>query len=302
MTRATRAEERDVRANLARLLAIVVLGACDGGGAAGPDADPNDLDGDGIANAADNCPTRRNADQHDEDADTLGDACDNCPDIANLDQRDTTEMREQFPDGVGDACDLRPGFSGDEIRAFYGFGSPGEAAAWKGSGWTIADDEIAMAGSARWESTRAEQGDGVMIVARVAELAWPVEGGALTLAIDGNGVEIGATCTLRQDTDGDMRDELVAHELGGGAETVLPVLPIDPAKALTLSAWRSISESASGRRGNVFCKLQIDDVIKDTSAALADVTTVGIQSVVATAATARISSLIVYASPGPKRP
>ncbi len=41
--------------------------------------DPNDIDGDGIPNAADNCPTAPNPDQADADADGKGDACDPCP-------------------------------------------------------------------------------------------------------------------------------------------------------------------------------------------------------------------------------
>ena len=56
------------------MLAIV---AC-GHSSAGPDANPDDLDGDGLANAADNCPRTPNVDQHDEDSDGVGDACDVC--------------------------------------------------------------------------------------------------------------------------------------------------------------------------------------------------------------------------------
>ena len=41
-----------------------------------------DADGDGIADAADNCPTAANADQLDSDGDAVGDACDSCADTA----------------------------------------------------------------------------------------------------------------------------------------------------------------------------------------------------------------------------
>jgi thrombospondin 2/3/4/5 len=65
----------------------------------------NDLDGDGIANAVDNCPHAYNIGQHDEDGDGVGDECDNCPSVANADQADTTKAalsRMFSPDGVGD--------------------------------------------------------------------------------------------------------------------------------------------------------------------------------------------------------
>jgi hypothetical protein len=42
-----------------------------------------DFDGDGVANAADNCPTIGNADQTDTDGDGVGDACDNCQNVSN---------------------------------------------------------------------------------------------------------------------------------------------------------------------------------------------------------------------------
>ncbi|HET8947059.1 MAG TPA: thrombospondin type 3 repeat-containing protein [Candidatus Polarisedimenticolia bacterium] len=58
-----------------------------------------DLDGDGVADAADNCPHAANADQADADGDGSGDACDDCPGLANPDQRDRDR------DGLGDACD-----------------------------------------------------------------------------------------------------------------------------------------------------------------------------------------------------
>ncbi len=94
-----------------------------------PSAD--DSDGDGLANATDNCPTVWNPDQGDLDSDKQGDACDvcpivanatvcpkpgpddldgdgvanatdNCPNIANADQLDTDA------DGKGDVCDPCP--------------------------------------------------------------------------------------------------------------------------------------------------------------------------------------------------
>ncbi|HOW17593.1 MAG TPA: thrombospondin type 3 repeat-containing protein, partial [Phycisphaerae bacterium] len=61
-----------------------------------------DADGDGIADACDNCPTAPNSDQRDGDTDGVGDACDNCPNAPNGDQADADS------DGVGDACDNCP--------------------------------------------------------------------------------------------------------------------------------------------------------------------------------------------------
>jgi len=71
-----------------------------------------DVDGDGVPNLQDNCPTVANPEQEDADGDGAGDACDddvdgdgvpndtdNCPFTPNSDQRDTDA------DGLGDACD-----------------------------------------------------------------------------------------------------------------------------------------------------------------------------------------------------
>jgi hypothetical protein len=84
-----------------------------------------DADGDGVSDAADNCPNAANTDQKDTDSDGAGDACDtctdtdgdglgnpgfaantcpvdNCPTVSNADQQDSDA------DGVGDACDGCP--------------------------------------------------------------------------------------------------------------------------------------------------------------------------------------------------
>jgi subtilisin family serine protease len=80
---------------------------------ANPTAAPpvlSDIDGDGVADAADNCLTVANVDQADGDDDGEGDACDdrdedgvadgsdNCVAVANADQLDTDQ------DGTGDDC------------------------------------------------------------------------------------------------------------------------------------------------------------------------------------------------------
>ncbi len=108
----------------------VCLLSSEAGPDAGSDADPStgdaadadcdaqgcgpDSDGDGVADAVDNCPDTANPQQTDTDGDGTGDACDelvdsdgdgvadaadNCPQTANADQTDTDG------DGTGDACD-----------------------------------------------------------------------------------------------------------------------------------------------------------------------------------------------------
>jgi len=85
--------------------------------------EPGDLDGDGVGDSADNCPSFRNADQADLDRDGAGDACeadpdadgveasgrtDNCRLVANPDQADGDG------NGFGDACDRDS--DGDGVR------------------------------------------------------------------------------------------------------------------------------------------------------------------------------------------
>jgi hypothetical protein len=61
---------------------------------------PADLDGDGVANGADNCPLVANPGQADTDHDGVGDACDNCAAVPNAVQRNLDG------DAYGDACDF----------------------------------------------------------------------------------------------------------------------------------------------------------------------------------------------------
>ncbi|MDP2674287.1 MAG: thrombospondin type 3 repeat-containing protein [Dehalococcoidia bacterium] len=58
-----------------------------------------DSDGDGVLDAADNCPSTANAGQEDGDGDSVGTACDNCPTTSNTGQENTDG------DQWGDACE-----------------------------------------------------------------------------------------------------------------------------------------------------------------------------------------------------
>jgi len=63
---------------------------------------PEDVDGDGVLNASDNCPEVYNPSQDDGDTDNVGDLCDNCLNESNEDQLDADE------DSIGDVCDNCP--------------------------------------------------------------------------------------------------------------------------------------------------------------------------------------------------
>jgi hypothetical protein len=67
-----------------------------------------DSDGDGIADAYDNCLSVSNAEQIDSDSDGTGDFCDNCPGISNTGQANADS------DDIGDACDACPADSAND--------------------------------------------------------------------------------------------------------------------------------------------------------------------------------------------
>ena len=87
---------------------------------AGPNCSA-DADGDGIADASDNCPTVANPSQSDADGDGVGDACDNCVNVSNPRVPGGTpaflianpwatlsgDQRDDDHDGYGNVCDAR---------------------------------------------------------------------------------------------------------------------------------------------------------------------------------------------------
>lgn len=88
-----------VRRTLGSVLAMAAA-ACEGGGAAAP--------ADAPVVAA-----------HDEDGDGVADALDDCPHVADPDQADRGERAVgAAADGVGDACDPEPAVPGDRIALF----------------------------------------------------------------------------------------------------------------------------------------------------------------------------------------
>jgi hypothetical protein len=287
-----------------RTLLVLAIAAC-GHSASGPDANPDDLDGDGVLNASDNCPERYNVDQHDEDSDGVGDVCDNCPTIANTNQADTTEraIPLQLPDGVGDACDLRPGLAGDLVFAFYPFVDPAHDATWTAAGWTVAGDDATANGSAQWTSPHNAKGYGLIVRAQLDSIVWaPVAMGTpptgrLALGEDGDASANGGICALEADRDNDMRDELHVYEIGGADKTQSLGVALDGTQHVELMIWRSIDELHN--RGTITCIADVAGTKTKIQIPTIDTDVVGNHGVAATGVHAAATSVIVYTSPGP---
>jgi len=280
-----------------RWVLVLAIAAC-GQSAAKPDANPDDLDGDGIANAADNCPNRVNADQHDEDGDGVGDLCDNCPAVANPNQADLTETEVplQLSDGVGDACDLRPALSGDRLAAFYPFSDPSRDADWTAAGWTVAADTATADGTTAWTPRKGQAlYFGLAVEARLSALAWLAGTGEVRVAVDGDGTQIGAMCAIQADRDGDGNDELVASEAGGATMSAslgaaVAGLPVE------ITSWRLIDDV--NQTASLKCIVRLGDATHRLSIPTTDLDTAGTYAVAASDAHAVATSVIVYTSPG----
>ena len=111
-------------------------GDLDDGELDAPDANPVDVDGDGIDNLVDNCPLVANPSQRDEDADGYGDRCDNCIGFPNAGQVDDDL------DGVGNGCDPEGGATTLLYR--YGVDGADSLTDWipRGGIWQLTSEAI----------------------------------------------------------------------------------------------------------------------------------------------------------------
>jgi hypothetical protein len=197
---------------------------------------PDDLDADGVPNAADDCPEAYDPEQHDEDLDGAGDRCDVCPSIPDQQTDGGEQGRGGFGDGIGDACDPRPGVDGDVLVFFDPLVDA--TVDWIGEGWGIGADVARAASPARFESPLKFSGDGLWAEIQVPSLIW-LSGGYVEVAVDGDGVTGGLRCGVETDTDGDGRDEMVAEEIGG--MIVRQPLAGRARAPLQISVWRTIN-------------------------------------------------------------
>ncbi|MBV8762931.1 MAG: thrombospondin type 3 repeat-containing protein [Deltaproteobacteria bacterium] len=287
-----------------RVVLVLAIAAC-GHSAAGPDANPDDVDGDGVLNASDNCPDRYNVDQHDEDGDGVGDVCDNCPTISNANQSDISETAKplQLPDGVGDACDLRPGLAGDLLVGFYPFADPVRDARWTAGGWVVGNDHATANGDAQWTSMKNASGYGLIVRAQFDSIVWePVAMGSpptgrIALGTDGDAATSGGICALEADRNSDMLDELHVFEVGGADKTMSLGVAFDGTQHVELIGWRTID--ALHNTGSIICIADIAGTKTKIEIPTIDTDVIGDHGVAATAVHAEMSSVAVYTSPGP---
>ena len=226
---------------------------------------------------------------HDEDGDGFPDSCDVCPTVVDPLQSDTSETTNQaFPDGVGDACDIAPGLSGEDLAALYTFVEPTPRLI--GTGWTVADDAASATDPAQWTARDPEVGDGLAVRARVA--TWSATTGSIVVATDGDAMASGLVCALVRDRDGDGRDELDAFQITGAMATKsVPALAGD----FTLTAWRAIDRDRTGR---LQCELRYNTTATQrVEVPMADDTTTGFYVLGATGGGVTLSSVAVYTQP-----
>jgi hypothetical protein len=83
------------------------------------DGPPDDVDGDGVKNVADNCPNVANTPQFNEDGDSRGDECDPCPQLSAA-----NDDADDDGDNIGNGCDPHRGTPGDVLTYWNGFHTP----------------------------------------------------------------------------------------------------------------------------------------------------------------------------------
>jgi hypothetical protein len=234
------------------------------------DAPPNDMDGDGITDALDNCPTVGNLDQHDEDSDLVGDRCDNCPTVANAGQGNIGETGDgEAIDGAGDACDPFPTRPGNDILFFDGFGTddPLWRSAPPGIGvWNVSGDAVTQTDPAAlsfYYYAGDPHGDVVVdVTARLLSL--PSNGfgiGSVAQWDMGTGDGVGYLCQLfdvpaavtptsRLNVGNFLLQSTSAPVVVGSRQHTAPVPDVTPAESWTLrhiaiGASRSCSATSS---------------------------------------------------------
>jgi hypothetical protein len=259
----------------------------------GPPVDPDDVDGDGILNDADICPSSYDPEQHDEDGDGIGDACDVCPTIADPDQADTGELgNHQFGDRIGDACDPRFNRDGDRAIRFDPFASD-TSARWTGAGFTIDLDAAHATADARFRNPQAVQGDGLFVQLHVTSLVWNAVG-RVEAVVDGDGLGSGLTCAVVRDTDGDGNDEIEATEIGVTLPTSIS-LGRSVTADVTITAWRVIGPD---RTGTFLCRVRHGSGLdREIQLDLPEPFPSGPYAFASSGATTAVGSVIVYTFP-----
>jgi hypothetical protein len=233
---------------------------------------------------------------HDEDGDGILDGCDNCPTVANPDQADTTEAATfQFPDGVGDACDLWPRLGGDLIGHFHRF-DVDDSLLWTGSGFSISNDAAHSDGDARWTIRHAVAGAGCGAQAEIDAIRWKA-GSELTLFVDGDGLSLGYACSLMRDPDGDGHDALELRQLVIGTAPMRKSLgvAIDPADHVRLTTMRHIDGHGMAI---ITCRAFVNKVYTELQTTNPEDSQTGDYGIATTGVTSDIQSIIVYTSPG----
>jgi len=200
-------------------------------------SDPNDVDGDGVVNADDNCPMVANPTQANEDGDAFGDACDPCPPFA-----DTEPPVDSDSDGVGDACDPSPNTPGDTIVTFEGFSSDLPDDWTSACTWTISGGVASIVsadGLDCWLAAPrpASAGDTVSAQVVVDQLFGTSFRHAGVVDAFDTGSAIGVECALVKDTGN--ANELEILDGSGGPLDATAVATIQAGTTTTMTATRT---------------------------------------------------------------